>query len=101
MASAEFKVVDALKAPHGGVILRLRLDGGEPPTIRQLKGAELLARGPGGVERRVRVKGFPLFAGRPSNERLARTGRIDLHVIDESDGAAVPPIAHSWKILGN
>jgi hypothetical protein len=90
-----FKVVDALNAPHGGWILRLRLEDGPAPTIRDLRGARLRAVSPDGIEREVRVEGFPLFGGRPSDQRLARSGRIDVHVQDEDEG---PPIGLLWEV---
>jgi hypothetical protein len=90
-----FLVVDALDAPHGGRILRLRLQEGAAPSVRDLKGAGLRATSPDGAERHLRVEGFPLFGGRPSSARLARTGRVDLHVTDEDDG---PPVSLRWKV---
>jgi hypothetical protein len=94
---AVFKVVDALNAPHGGRILRLRLEDGTAPSIRDLRGAHLRAVSPDGVQRDVRVEGFPLFGGRPSDDRLARSGRIDVHVQDE-DGGGGPPIGLLWEV---
>jgi hypothetical protein len=90
-----FRVLDAMDAPHTGRILRLRLESGEPPSIKSLKGAEMVARSPDGDECRIRVEGFAVFGGKPSNERLARTGRIDLHVA-ELDGGG--PIGLRWVV---
>ena len=42
-ARPTFRVLDAMDAPHGGRIVRLRLQSGEPPSIRRLKGARLRA----------------------------------------------------------
>lgn len=98
MSKAEFMVTDAMKAPHGGWILRLRLESGEAPSIRQLKKGALIARSPEGEERRVRIKGFPLFAGTPSDERLASTGRLQIHVADAEEDAATP-LAHAWRLI--
>jgi hypothetical protein len=92
---AVFRVVDAMDAPHGGRILRLRLQDGAAPSIRSLKGARLRAVSPAGVERHVNVEGFPLFGGRPSDARLARTGRVDVHVRDDDEGA---PVALRWEV---
>jgi hypothetical protein len=85
---ATFKVLDAFDAPHGGRILRLQLEDGDAPGVRALKDARLIARSPAGDERRLRVQGFPTFGGRPSDERLARTGRVDVHVRDDDGGGA-------------
>jgi hypothetical protein len=89
-----FRVLDAMDAPHSGRILRLRLESGEPPSIKSLKGAELIARSPDGERCTLRVEGFAVFGGKPSNERLARTGRVDLHVA-ELDGG---PVGMRWEV---
>ncbi len=90
-----FRVLDAMDAPHIGRILRLRLQAGEAPSIRSLKGARLTATAPDGRTSRARVDGFAVFGGKPSDERLARTGRIDVHVLDEEgDG----PISLKWEV---
>jgi len=90
-----FRVLDAMNAPHAGRILRLRLQAGEAPSIRSLKGARLTATAPDGRTCHARVDGFALFGGRPSDERLARTGRVDVHVMDEEgDG----PISLQWEV---
>lgn len=54
----------------------------------------MVARSPDGEECRIRVEGFAVFGGKPSNERLARTGRVDLH-IDEIDGG---PVGLRWEV---
>ena len=90
-----FRVLDALEAPHGGRILRLRLEAGEPPSIGDLKGARLKAVSSDGDSCTVRVRGFALTGGRPSDDRLARTGRIDLHIEEEGDG---PPVGLRWEV---
>lgn len=97
-AGATFRVVDALSAPHGGRILRLRLQSGDAPSVRALKGARLHAVSPDGEsEATVRVDGFPVFGGRPFDERLARTGRIDVHVMQEEGD---DPVALRWEVSG-
>lgn len=90
-----FRVLDAMDAPLQGRILRLRLQSGEAPSVRDLKGARLRATSPDGRAVGLRVRGFALFGGRPSDERLARTGRIDLLVDEESDGGPVEP---RWEV---
>ena len=91
-----FRVLDAMDAPHTGRILRLRLESGEAPSIKSLKGAEMIARSPHGDECRLVVKGFAVFGGKPSNERLARTGRIDVHIDEIGDGG---PIGLKWEVV--
>lgn len=90
-----FRVLDAMDAPHFGRILRLRLQSGEAPSVRSLKGSELIATSPSGQQRRVRVKGFAVFGGKPSDDRLARTGRVDLHVEETGVGNPVGP---RWEV---
>lgn len=95
-----FKVLDAMDGPHDGRILRLRLQSGDAPSPRAMKGARFRAVSPDGeVERTVRVKGFAAFGGKPSEERLARTGRIDVHV-EEEDGADDRSVELQWKVSG-
>lgn len=93
---AVFRVLDAMDAPHEGRILRLRLQSGEAPSIKTLKDAELMAKGPDGETSRVRVKGFALFGGKASDDRLARTGRVDVHVDPGADGE--PDIGMRWEV---
>ena len=94
---ATFRVLDAMDAPHEGRILRLRLQSGEPPSIKSLKGARLKAVSPDGeAEATVRVKGFAVFGGKPSDERLARTGRVDVHVEEEGDPDR--PVSLRWEL---
>jgi hypothetical protein len=90
-----FRVLDAMDAPHAGRILRLRLQSGEAPSIRSLKGSELRAVSPTGQERRVKVLGFAVFGGKPSDTRLARTGRIDVHVEESGEG---DPVGLRWEV---
>ena len=92
-----FRVLDAMDAPHAGRILRLRLQSGEAPSIKSLKGAEMRATGPDGESARLRITGFAVFGGKQSDDRLARTGRIDVHV-DEMDGG---PVGLRWELSGS
>ncbi|NNF13245.1 MAG: hypothetical protein HKN72_08480 [Gemmatimonadetes bacterium] len=90
-----FRVLDAMDAPHSGRILRLRLQSGEAPSIKSLKGATLTATSPDGDRCDVRVLGFAVFGGKPSDERLARTGRVDVHVEEIDDNG---PIGLRWEV---
>jgi len=96
---AVFRILDAMEGPHEGRILKLRLQTGEPPTMKELKGARMTATSPdGAVQCEIRVAGFVLFGGRPSDERLARTGRIDVN-IDATDDA-VDRVSARWQVVG-
>lgn len=90
-----FRVLDAMDAPHNGRILRLRLQAGEAPSVRALRGARLTARAPDGRTCTLRVVGFALIGGAPSDERLARTGRVDLNV-EEVGGDG--PVSLQWEV---
>ena len=90
-----FRVLDAMDAPHSGRILRLRLQSGEAPSIKSLKGSTLKAVSPDGDECRGKVLGFAAFGGQPSTERLARTGRIDVHVEELDDTG---PVGLRWEV---
>lgn len=94
-AGVSFRVLDAMNAPHSGRILRLRLQSGEAPSIKSLKGSEMRAVSSDGSECRFRVLGFAQFGGKPSNDRLARTGRVDLHVEELGGG----PIGLRWEVF--
>lgn len=94
---AVFRVIDAMEAPHGGRFLRLRLAQGEIPSLKSLRGARLLASSPdGSQERWVRIRSFVLFGGKPSDNRLSRTGRIDVHV-QEEEGSGVS-VGLQWTV---
>lgn len=93
---ARFLVLDAMDGPFGGQILRLRLQSGETPSIRSLKGARLAGRGPRGETALVRVKGFPTFGGKPSDTRFERTGRVDVHVTPEE--GSPEPVGLLWEM---
>ncbi len=92
-----FRVIDAMDAPHRGRIIRLRCQGGQPPTLRELKGAILRARSPQGQEESLKVIGFFLPGGRPSDARLNRTGRVDL-LVEIEDGGGRPTVSTSWEV---
>jgi len=85
-----------MDAPHSGRILRLRLHAGEVPSVKSLKGSEMLAIGPDAQECRFRILGFAAFGGKPSDERLARTGRVDVHIVELDEGG---PIGLRWEVV--
>ena len=94
-----FRVIDAMNGPHRGRILRLRLQGGQAPALRELKGARLQARSPKGEEETLTVLGFYLPGGRPSESRLSRTGRVDL-IVEREDGQEPSAVAARWEVSG-
>ena len=92
-----FRVIDAMDGPHRGRILRLRLRGGTTPSLRSLKGASLLARSPTGEEERLKIVGFFLPGGKPSEARFGRTGRVDV-VIEVENGSPPPRVSTLWEV---
>lgn len=84
---AVFRVIDAHDHPHGGRIFRLRLGKGEAPRVRELRGREVVATSESGDTAKLKVSGFSAAGGRPSDGRLARTGRIDVHVAGDGAGS--------------
>jgi hypothetical protein len=94
-----FRVIDAMDAPHSGRVVRLRLQGGHPPALKEVKGAALRARSPEGEEETLKVVGFFLPGGKPSDARFSRTGRIDL-VVELDSGADRPAVSTLWEVSG-
>jgi hypothetical protein len=84
-----------MDAPHSGRILRLRLQAGEAPSVRALRGATLNARAADGRTCTAKVVRFALVGGKPTDERLARTGRVDVQV-EETEGQG--PISLQWEV---
>ncbi len=96
---AIFRVLDSLEAPYGGWFLKLRFEAGDAPTIREMKGAKLYVSSPDGATSfGVKVHGFPLFGGHPSDDRLHRTGRVDVHVTSLDGGGHT--IGPKWRVSG-
>jgi hypothetical protein len=94
---ARFLVLDAMSSPNGGQILRLRLQSGEAPPLRAIKGARLTAHDPrGSASATLKVTGFALFGGKPSDARLSRTGRLDVHVTAEPGTST--PVGLRWEV---
>jgi len=89
------RVIDAMDHPHGGRILRTRMEAGDPPPLRSLKGAELRAVAPDGTEATVRVLAFPLMGGHPTDARFRETRRIDFHVAAEK---GAPEVSLRWLL---
>ena len=90
-----FRVLDAAHAPGGGQVLRLRLEAGEM-GLKALKGATLEAHGPGGEEARIRVRGFALVGGRPSQARFSRTGRVDV-ITEPANPGSHDTVGLQWE----
>ncbi len=87
-----------MDAPHGGRFLRLRIQSGETPTARELRGAQMHAQSADGeTSCTCFIESIALFGGRAHDERLARTGRIDVHI---EGGGDADKIDLTWQISG-
>ena len=96
-----FKVLDMMPGPHGGWLLRLRLQEGDAPSLKELKGSRMRLEGSEGVQREVTVRNFPVMGGKPSDSRFARTGRVDVYADPTDDGEASPPVfIGTWTLSG-
>ncbi len=96
--TARFTVIEARSGPHGGLTLKLRFDSGKLPKIRKLLNTTLTAIDPKLQEPfELEVAGFPVFGGKPSIDRLYRTGRIDLNVNCSQEESK--QIRSGWQIL--
>jgi len=92
-----FRVIGAMDGPHFGQLLRLRLVSGGTPTLREIKGGSFKAKSPGGQEATLKVLGFSLVGGKPSQARFARTGRVDVVTMRDDPGQ---PVAIQWTLTG-
>lgn len=91
-----FRVLDVHDGPHGGMILRLRLQEGDAPSLKTVKSSTLVAEGPDGESTRFEVTGLAVFGGKQSDARLARTGRVDVHVRALDEGGPRPRLR--WNV---
>jgi hypothetical protein len=96
-----FRVLDLMAGPHHGWLLRLRLQSGDTPTIRELKGARMLLENSDGRTRELVIQGFPMMGGRPTDGRFARSGRLDVHAAPTDSGDEAPPVfTGTWELSG-
>ena len=95
-----FKVIDVMDVPHGGWILRLRLQSGESPSLKELRGSRMEMRSSGGDTLSVLVKSFAIFGGKPTDDRLTRSGRLDLRVEPAEAGLKAPSMVDRWELVG-
>ena len=78
-----FRVLDALDAPHSGRILRLRLQAGEAPSVRTLRGAlrtrvAVSTDATHHAEVEMRAAGFDEFWPKPSGVEFMRQRLAEL-----------------------
>ena len=98
--TGRFNVSDALDVPLRGFLLRLRhLDG--DVSVKDIDaGTRLRLRAPDGSERLVTVHGKSLTGGRNTQERLAKTGQIDVIIGNDDAYAGDVPIGIGWTAEG-
>ena len=92
---ATYRVSDVYEVPLRGVMLRLKVHGGEPSMKDLKRGAAIDVRSPDGARRTVHVKAIGVISGRAKQERLDRTGEIDV-LVSREDGLADPPVGIGW-----
>ena len=90
-----FRVSDVVDVPLRGVLLRLRLVNGAPSMKDLGIGAKLRLRTPAGQEHDVRVAGYAVTGGKPTQERLERARELDVLI----DGMT-EPIEIGWVASG-
>lgn len=76
--------------------MRLRLHSGDSPTLRDLKKRKMMAYRGDSDPVQIKIAAFALCGGKPSNPRLARTGRADVHV----DGDEAQAVEAGWELAG-
>ena len=92
---ASFRVSDAYEVPLRGMMLRLKVMGGTPSMKDFKRGAAIRVSSPQGDGRTVRVKDIGVISGRAKQDRLDRTGEIDV-LVSREDGLADPPVGIGW-----
>lgn len=98
--SFRFNVSDALDVPLRGFLLRLRLLEGSPSVKDIGRGTRLRLVSPDGRERVVTVTDKSVTGGRNTQERLEKTGQIDILVSSAEAYADDEPIGIGWKAEG-
>lgn len=98
--TARFNVSDALDVPLRGFLLRLRHLDGEVSVKDIDSGTRLRLTAPDGTERMVTVLGKSLTGGRNTQERLRKTGQIDVMISSDDAYAEDLPIGIGWTAEG-
>ena len=98
--SARFNVSDALDVPLRGFLLRLRRVEGELAVDDIAPGGRLRLTSPEGITRDVTVRAKSLTGGRNTQERLDKTGQIDVIIGSEEAYADGIPVGIGWSAEG-
>lgn len=94
---AHFNVSDALDVPLRGFLLRLRLTGGDFSVKNAGPGTRLRLVAPDGTERIVTILAKSLTGGRNTQERLQKTGQLDLIISSDDAYADNVPVGIGWR----
>ena len=95
-----FNVSDALDVPLRGFLLRLRRIDGVVSASDFGAGTRLRLTGPDGLERVVTVRDKSLTGGRNSQERLDKTGQVDVIIGNDEAYAGGVPVGIGWSAEG-
>lgn len=98
--SFRFNVSDALDVPLRGFLLRLRLLDGTPAVKDIRPGTRLRLRSPDGRERVVTVTDKSVTGGRNTQERLDKTGQIDVIIPSAEAYAENEAVGIGWVAEG-
>ncbi|HUF13290.1 MAG TPA: hypothetical protein VMN78_09335 [Longimicrobiales bacterium] len=98
--SFRFNVSDALDVPLRGFLLRLRLVEGSPTAKSIGPGTRLRLVSPDGLERIVTVTAKSVTGGRNTQERLEKTGQLDVIIATAEAYAGDQPVGIGWKAEG-
>ena len=99
--TARFNVSDALDVPLRGFLLRLRRVDGDVSVKDVVPGTQLRLTSPDGTQQRtVTVRGKSLTGGRNTQERLEKTGQLDVIVSNEDAYAGDHAIGIGWTAEG-
>lgn len=99
-SSYTFRVSDAVRVPLRGHMLRLRLTEGKPSMADLAVGKVLRLRSPGGATRDLPILAHSVTGGNPTQNRLDKTGELDVIVdggLAEGDG---DPVEIGWVASG-
>lgn len=95
-----FNVSDALDVPLRGFLLRLRLVDGAPSVKDIASGTRLRLVAPDGRHRIVHVKAKSLTGGRNTQQRLEKTGQLDVIISSDDAYAGGKPVSIGWSAEG-
>ena len=98
--TSRFNVSDALDVPLRGFLLRLRRVDGSGSVKDIEPGSQLRLTSPDGLERTVTVVAKSLTGGRNTQERLEKTGQLDVIVPSEEAYADGTAIGIGWTAEG-